>query len=108
MSRVAELAARRDGLLLRSAALRREFTHHTAELDHCLRRVDRGIGMVRNLTSRPLLLAGGAALLLALGPAKAFRWVSRGLLVTSFVRRAYGFYASRRVRRDDPDDQLFV
>lgn len=108
MSRVAELAARRDNLLLRSAALRRDLEHHTAELDRSFGSVDRGIGIVRNLTSRPLLMAGGAALLMTLGPRNALKWVSRGLLVTSVVRRAYGLYAATRRPRDDPHDQLFV
>ncbi len=109
MSRVAELEARRNGLLLRSAALREELVHHTVELDHAFHRVDRGIGLVRKLSSRPMILAGGAALLFALGPRRAFSWISRGLLVTSVARRAYALYsATRAARREDPHEQLFV
>lgn len=109
MSRVAELEARRKGLLLRSAALRAELVQHTAELDHAFHRIDRGIGLVRNFAARPMLLAGGAALLLTLGPRKAFRWISRGLLLTSVARRAYGLLGlMRSARREDPHEQLFV
>lgn len=110
MSRVAELEARRRGLLLRSAALREELVHHTVEMDHAFHRIDRGIRMARRLSARPMLLAGGAALLFALGPRKMLSWVSRGLLFTSFARRAYALYSATRPapRREDPHDQLFV
>ena len=115
MSRASELALRRQNLLLRSAALRGELIEHTDELEHAFARIERGIGLVRNLSGRPMLLAGGAALLLTLGPRKAFRWLSRGLLVTSVVRRAFGLFQIARPYlrrgRDDPHqehEQLFV
>jgi hypothetical protein len=113
MSRVAELAARRDGLLLRSAALRVQLQQQTDDIDYSLRRIDRGIGLVRRaFSSRPLLLAAGAGLLVTLGPRKAFRWVSRGLLMTSVARRAYGLYTAMRAPSGraiaHDDDQLFV
>lgn len=109
MSRVAELAARRDGLLLRSAALRQQLQVHTDELGVACGRIDRGIGIARRLSSRPMVLAAGGALLLALGPFRAFRWISRGLLVTSAVRRGWAMYSALRSARSAYDDQhLFV
>jgi hypothetical protein len=109
MSRVAELAARRDGLLLRSAALRQQLQVQTEELAQACSRIDRGIGVARRLSSRPMMLAAGAALLYTLGPAKAFRWISRGLLVTSVVRRGLALYSALRPARTAYDDHhLFV
>ena len=109
MSRVAELAARRDGLLLRSAALRLQLQQQTEDLSYACTRIDRGIGIARRLSSRPMLLAAGAALLVTLGPRKALRWVTRGLLMTSVVRRGWALFAALRPPRPAYDDhQLFV
>ena len=56
-----------------------------------------------------MLVAAGAALLFTLGPAKALRWVSRGMLVTSAVRRGWALYSALRPARSTYDDHhLFV
>lgn len=113
MNRVAELAARRESLLLRSASLRAQLADHGDELEQSLHKVDRGIHVVRSITARPLLLTVGAGLLMTLGPVRAFQWVSRGLFVTSLARRAFGLLAAHRQRSrlgyddDDTDEAAF-
>ena len=104
MSRVAELAARREALLLQSAELRMRLAAHGDELEHSLGRVERGVSLMRSVTSKPLLLSLGAGLLFSIGPLRAFKWVSRGLFVTSLARRAYGLFAARRRSRPDTTD----
>jgi hypothetical protein len=93
MSRVAELRARREALLLRSATLRMQLVMHGDELEHAAVRVDRGISFARMLTAKPVVLLAGAGLLLSIGPGRVFRWISRGLFLTSVARRAYGILA---------------
>ena len=99
MSRVAELEARRDALLLRSAALRSQLVTHGDELEQALVRVDRGLSVVRAVSARPLLLTAGAGLLLTIGPLRAFKWISRGLFVASMAKRAYGLLATHQRER---------
>jgi hypothetical protein len=110
MNRVAELAARRESLLERSANLRAQLADHGEDLEHSLHKVDRGIHLARSVTAQPLLLAAGAGLLFTLGPVRAFQWVSRGLFVTSLARRAFGMFAAHRQRsklayNDDNTDE---
>jgi hypothetical protein len=113
VNRVAELRARRDALLERSATLRQQLVADGNELEGALSQVDRGISLVRNLHLRPIALAAGAGLLFALGPGRVLRWVTRGLMFTSVARRAFGLLAeARRARRASPelshDTDLFV
>jgi hypothetical protein len=110
VSRVAELRARRDLLLLRSDSLRRQLVRHGEELEGAFSSVDRGINLVRAVSGRPLVLAAGAGVLFALGPRKALHWVSRGLFFTSMARRAFGLLAARRSRPQlpPPGTDLFV
>jgi hypothetical protein len=97
---VAELAARREALLVRSGVLRERLVECGQQLDESLTRVERGVGMLRSMASKPLLLAAGAGLLFAARRGGILKWVSRGLLVTSIARRVSGLFGRRR----EPDN----
>jgi len=110
VSRVAELRARREGLLTRSAALRAEMADHGYQLEEAMTPVDRGVNLIRTVSSKPVMVAAGASLLFALGPRRTLGWVSRGLFYVSLARRAFGFLAERRARQHPapPGSDLFV
>jgi hypothetical protein len=85
--RTIQLRERRRQLQLKCAAQRAEFDEISTSLQYRLRYVDRGLEVAKRLTSTPLLLAAGLALLAFVGPTRLVRWTSRGLLVVSAVRR---------------------
>ena len=85
--RQSHLAERRDRLLARSAQLREQVSAQGADLRGSVEGIDKGIGLVRALTARPLVLTAAAAALFILKPARAFKWIARGALVTSLLRR---------------------
>ncbi|MEP7312219.1 MAG: YqjK family protein [Pseudomonadota bacterium] len=85
--RQSDLAERRDRLLARSAELRDRIAGQGADLRSSVESIDKGIGVVRALTTRPLVLTAAAAALFILKPARAFKWIARGALVTSLLRR---------------------
>jgi hypothetical protein len=85
--RQSHLAERRDRLLARSAELRDRVSVQGADLRSSVESIDKGIGVIRALTAKPLLLTAAAAALFILKPARAFKWIARGALVTSLLRR---------------------
>lgn len=94
--RLMELEARRQQLLLRSARLRRDLAGHGAEIQNSIAFVDRGVAAVRALTSRPTLLTGALALLLVLKPTRALRWITRGAVATTLLRRVVDVVSTSR------------
>ena len=82
-----ELDERRRQLQLKCAAQRESLDEISGDLQFRLRHIDRGLELAKRLTSTPLLLAGGLALLAFVGPGRFVRWASRGLLVASAVRK---------------------
>jgi hypothetical protein len=89
-ARERQLANRRATLVARSSAQRALLAAQAADLGRSLGGVERGIDLARHLTARPLLLGAGAAALLVLRPTRAFKWITRGALLTSVLRRGLG------------------
>jgi YqjK-like protein len=86
-----QLATRRAKLVARSTAQRALLTQQAADLGHSLGGVERGISVARHLTARPLLLGAAAAALLIVRPGRAIKWIGRGALITSMIRKGLGF-----------------
>ncbi len=61
-------------------------------LDERIRSVDHGIGTVRGFVQKPVILAGGAALLWFLGPRRALRWAGSAAFLIPLARRLLGFF----------------
>lgn len=72
------MTARREQLLLRSAALRQRFAHEARALEPPLARADRVLGGLRWLRGHPGLVAGGVVVVIVLRPRQAWRWALRG------------------------------
>jgi hypothetical protein len=90
-ARETQLANRRAKLIARSSAQRAQLAGQAADLGRSLGGVERGISVARHLTARPLLLGAAAAALLVVRPGKAIKWITRGALITSMVRKGLGF-----------------
>ncbi len=85
--RLRELELRQRQLVLRSSLLRAEIGGEGRRIQASLGQVDRGVTAVRTLVSSPVVLAvTGVAVVLA-GPLRALRWVGRGLVALTLVRR---------------------
>lgn len=113
-ARERQLASRRARLVARSAAQRALLASQAAELGRSLDGVERGISVARQLTARPLLLGAAAATLLLVRPGRAVKWIGRGALITSLIRKGLGFLqenpgvlAALRRRSHDRDDVPF-
>jgi hypothetical protein len=91
-----ELETRRQRLLLQSAALRGDLAEQGRGLRDSLGFIDRGIVAARALTSRPTLATGALALLLILRPRRALRWITRGAIASSLLRRALDLVSTYR------------
>jgi hypothetical protein len=85
-SRLRALTAHRAALQAEIALQRDDARQSYAEIEHGIARVDRGILVVQRLA--PLLLVAGAAVLIALGPARALALVRRGLTLGLFASHA--------------------
>ncbi len=82
----AKLAARREGLLRRSAELRSSIVEDAGAISRQLRVVDTATAFLRSGGGRAVLL-GGLSLLLIPGPARALKVASRTALMWSLARR---------------------
>ncbi len=85
-----ELDRRRAALLARSARLREDISRSGAGVTGRLGGAERGIKVAKALTSTPVLLAAGAALLAYAGPARALHLVGRGLVGVNLLRKLLG------------------
>lgn len=85
--RQGQLAERRAELLARSEQLRDRVSTQGAGLHASVEGIDRGIGLLRAATARPLLFTAAAAALVLLKPGRAFKWIARAALLTSLLRR---------------------
>jgi hypothetical protein len=86
---IMELAQRRARLQAKAAAQRQRLGTHMSAIDARISGFDRGFVNVRNWVRSPLLLAGGAALLIYLGPRRALKFVGRTALLVSSARRLF-------------------
>jgi hypothetical protein len=107
--RETEIDRRRAELLARSAQLREEISRSGAGVTGRLGGAERGIKVAKALTSTPVLLAAGAALLAYAGPARAVHLVGRGLVGVNLLRKLLaalgpsgGVAAGSASRREPP------
>jgi hypothetical protein len=91
MSRRQQLALRHAVLLARSAALRTELAQYGAQIGAHLSLVDRGLKFAKAATERPILMTAAGLLLMLFKPTRALKWVARGALATSLLRRLLDF-----------------
>lgn len=85
-SRLRALTAHRAALQAEIALQRDDARQSYGEIEHGTARVDRGIQVVQRLG--PLLLVAGAAVLIAIGPARAVSVARRGLTLGLFASHA--------------------
>lgn len=81
------LAQRRAALLAHSAVQRGELSQQVAQIESRLASVDHTINVVKRYAAQPLLLAGGVALLVMIGPRRLLSWAGRSAVLLSAGRR---------------------
>jgi hypothetical protein len=85
-SRLVALTARRAALQAECALQRDDAVQAYGEIEHGARRIDGLLGALRRLT--PVLVAGGAVVLVAIGPSRAVTLVRRGLTFAMYALQA--------------------
>ncbi len=90
--RLTDLAKRRAQLTQKAAAQRAQLGQHLHAIESRFGVVDQGILKVRGVLQQPVLLAGGAALAMFLGPGRALRLAAKTALMVSAARRVLGFF----------------
>ena len=98
MRRREELQRRRAALLARSHAQRAELAEYGARIAARLSLVDKGLRLAKSATERPLLVGAAGLLFMLFKPTRALKWVARGALVSSLVRRLLAFVELGRSR----------
>lgn len=102
MSRAEVLARRRAQLVERSGRLRQGLAMDAVRVSGQLGFIDKGFALARSVTRQPLLLAGGAALLMYLRPMRAMKWAARGAVLFSVARKLFGAVERRAAEREEP------
>jgi hypothetical protein len=82
-----QLARRRRELLDKSDMQRRSLAANVEHIEAKLRGVDHMIGLAKRFVAQPLLLAGGLATVMMIGPKRLLAWAGRGLVLFSTGRR---------------------
>jgi hypothetical protein len=85
--RVNELAERRGALQLRCAAERRAVAREMSSIQARVGSVDRVAGAMRGVLLHPAVVAVGLVFLVAVGRARVFHLLGRGLLLATGIRR---------------------
>jgi len=88
--RLHELVLRRRALQVRCASQRAQLDEVSGEIQHQLRHIDRGIELAQRAVSRPMLIFIGLAALTFIGPRGMVRWISRGFLLATALKRISG------------------
>jgi hypothetical protein len=90
--RTEQLAARRAALQARAAQDRLALDEAVGDVQSSVVVVDRIVGLVQRLRQRPVALAVGGGLLMAVvvGRYRAIRWVFRGLALAAAARQMGG------------------
>ncbi len=89
--RRSSLQQRRELLLERSRLLRAELAGQSTALRERFAGTEHALGLARAATRKPVLLAAAAAALLVLKPARALRYITRGAMAVSLLRRLLGW-----------------
>lgn len=82
-------ARHRKALLLRIAAQRQRLGAQVGAIESRLHGIDYRLAQARDFLRSPVAMAGGVALLLALGPRRLLRWASQSLVTLGTVRRLF-------------------
>jgi len=94
-SRLRSHAERRESLVARCTLLRGEARYHAAQLQRSLWAADLALEAGRAIKRRPLVLAAIIGALTIAQPARALRWLSKGLAAYSFVQNLYAVLRRR-------------
>lgn len=89
---LAELAARRTQLQLKAAMQRQQLGEAMQSFDAQIRGIDGGLQKVTTFVKKPLVLAGGAALLWFFGPRRALSLVSKAAFFLPLARKVMGIF----------------
>lgn len=87
-SRVAELAMRRQMLVLRSERLREALVADQFAIRQSLGGIDRAVSLARGFGSPMMLLGVGAMALSAMRKVRTLTWGVRALMLVSLARKA--------------------
>jgi hypothetical protein len=87
-----ELAARRTQLQLKAAMQRQQLGEAMHSFDVQIHGIDRGLQKVTTFVKKPLVLAGGAALLWFFGPRRALALVSKAAFFLPLARKVMGIF----------------
>ena len=97
-SRAAELALRRQRLILRSERLREEIRNQGGALEARLTRVDQIVAFVRRLGSKTALTTFVSAVAYLAGSRRPMRFLCRGLIWVSMAKRALSLWDCQQSR----------
>lgn len=86
-SKLTQLAERRQQLVAQADAQRAILTDTLEPWRARLARVDRGVAVLRYVSSHPILMVGASLLLAALRPRRVGKWLQHGLMVWQLGRR---------------------
>ncbi|MHB1621472.1 MAG: YqjK-like family protein [Sulfuricella sp.] len=84
------LAERRERLVAQAAAQRMALAQNIEPWRNPLARVDQGLAALRYIKSHPAWIVGGVALLAALRPGRAGKWLRRGWVTWQMVHKLRG------------------
>lgn len=87
-ARLLVLAERRARLMARAQAERERLAGFVAQADEAASWIGTGRRLLEELGRRPLLVAAGAAFLIALRPRRAFGWLAKGWSLWRLYRGA--------------------
>lgn len=82
-------ALRRAELQARCEVQRAALAGHVADIERRLQGTDTVLGTIRNVMTRPTVLAGGLALLMTVGRSGWWSKLSRGAVLLATARRVY-------------------
>lgn len=80
---------RRAELQVRCESQREILARHVGDIERRLQGTDSVLGSIRNVMTKPTVLAGGLALLLTIGRSGWWSKLSRGVVLLATARRVY-------------------
>jgi hypothetical protein len=86
-ARLHKLAERKAGLVNRVSTQRNELARALNDWHEPLALLDQGIGLLRYLRSRPMLVIGMTACVAILRPRRVFGWLRGGWLVWRMIHK---------------------
>jgi hypothetical protein len=90
-----ELAERRQALRAQSEIQREHLSRTVEDIETRLAGIDRGIDIVRRVAKKPIVLAGGIALVALIGPRRLLRIAGRSAVLFATGRRVMRMLGNR-------------